>query len=141
MSTINSLTVDAHVRPSGQTKPIIDVNQNWEKLFMKQKNGFLTVIFTRKIKVCGQTNSGEINLEVTGTQPVIFAWAEVFKKKKSSPTYHGGSNRGSQVLAIFGRSMYGLIWIMTFWNMLTSPLMYAHHNMYLVYHKSGGLSL
>lgn len=94
--------VDAHVRPSGLHKPIVDVNQNWQKLFMKQENGVLTVIFTRKIKVCGQADSGEINLEVTGTQPVIFAWGEGFEDGKSFPTYHGSTNRGSKVLAILG---------------------------------------
>ena len=43
--------VDGHVRPSGLHRPIVDANQNWQRLFMKQENGFLTVIFTRKIKV------------------------------------------------------------------------------------------
>ena len=52
--------------------------------------------------MCGQENSGEVNLEVTGTQPVIFAYGENFEAGKSFPMYHGNLNRGSKVLAILG---------------------------------------
>ena len=46
--------VDAHVAPSGLHKPIVDVYQNWKKIYMSQENGFTTLIFTRKLKICGQ---------------------------------------------------------------------------------------
>lgn len=96
--------VDAHVRPSGLHRPIPDTNQNWKKLFMKQENGFITVIFTRKNTICGQEDSEEVNLSITETQPVIFAGGEDFDDaERSFPAYHGNVNRGSKVMSITGK--------------------------------------
>lgn len=95
--------VDAHVRPSGLHRPIVDAHQNWEKLFMKQENGFLTVVFTRKLKVCGQDGTGEINIDIGQQQPTIFAWGDGFEdSKRTFPTYHGSTNRASKFLPILG---------------------------------------
>jgi len=95
--------VDAHVRPSGLHRPIIDFHQNWKKIYMKQENEYITVIFGRKLKVCGQDGSGEINIDIGQQQPIIFAWGDGFEDgKRTFPTYHGSTNRASKVLPILG---------------------------------------
>lgn len=93
--------IDAHVE-SNQHLPIEDKVINWKKIYMSQDDGFTTVIFSRKIKICQDKNSKEINIDLMATQPVIFAWGNNFKDiTKTFPSYHG-ENRGSKVLAILG---------------------------------------
>lgn len=96
--------VDAHVGPSpGLHRPIVDKNINWKKLFMKKVDGKMVVIFTRKLKIRGQSKTGEINIEVLITQPVIFAWGNGFEdSQRSFPTYHGSETRGSRTIKILG---------------------------------------
>ena len=93
--------IDAHVEPNNHL-PVEDKVINWKKMYMSQKNGFTTVIFTRKIKICHDKNSKEINIDLMATQPIIFSWGIGFKDMaKTFPIYHG-ENRGSKVLAILG---------------------------------------
>ena len=96
--------IDAHVGSSdGKHRPIPDKFINWQLLFMQQTDGYLTAIFTRKLKVCGQADSGEVNIEVLPTQPIIYSWGEEFDDEmKSFPKYHGTGHRGTKVMNILG---------------------------------------
>lgn len=96
--------IDAHVGPTGgKHKPIVDKYINWKKLFMKKVDGKMIVIFTRKLKIRGQSKTGEINIEVLITQPIIFAWGTGFEdSQRSFPTMHTSDTRSSRTIKILG---------------------------------------
>jgi hypothetical protein len=79
--------------------PLINENQFWSMLDYSQKNGYTTVIATRKIKICNLTNSIDI---VPGTQHVIAAWGNLFSNKNSFTDieYHSAKNRSSSLLPL-----------------------------------------
>lgn len=86
---------DRHTEGSN-SRPIKDQIQNWRPLHMSQENGFMTVIFTRKLKIPCNNASTEVNIDIVGTQYVIFASGVL---NNGDITYHG-TNRSSTSLQL-----------------------------------------
>ena len=87
---------DAHVESS--TTVLYDSVQNWEKLYYSRLNGVTTVIFKRKNIICNPDQpSNEINIDVSPSSYVIYAWGNNFNN--GLPAYHQ-NNRGSRSLPL-----------------------------------------
>ena len=86
---------DRHVEGTN-SRPIKDQIQNWRLLQMSQENGFITVVFTRKLKIPCSNLTNEVNIDIVGTQYAIFAWGSL---NNGDISYHG-ANRGSTSLQL-----------------------------------------
>ena len=86
---------DRHVEGTN-SRPIKDQIQNWRLLQMSQENGFISVIFTRKLKIPCSNLTSEVNIDIVGTQYAIFAWGSL---KNDDISYHA-TNRGSTSLQL-----------------------------------------
>ena len=71
--------------------PIMDQEQNWFPVIIKQENGFLKALFTRKIFINSRNNE-DIDI-ATGSPFVVYAWGP---KSGNDIGPHGPNNRGQQ---------------------------------------------
>lgn len=87
---------DRHTEESPMT--YIDKSQDWYLLFYEQKDGFTTVVFTRKLVIC-KSNSDDLDIDIlSGIQHLIYAWGSNFIN--GDITYHGPVNRSTTVVSL-----------------------------------------
>lgn len=71
---------------------LIDAVQNWYPLFVCAQEGYLIAKFTRKIRICDETNE---DMDIPdGTPFVIFAYGTSFGDQDIA--YHGSESRGTR---------------------------------------------
>jgi len=77
----------------------INENQEWFILSSSFRNGYLITKFTRKIKICDETNK---HLDIkSGMNFVVFSFGKEINNTNDKVEYHG-SNRGSKALNLIG---------------------------------------
>ena len=80
---------------NGQTKPVIDKNQDWKLLSSAESNGYTIFKFQRPIKLC---DADDRTIE-EGTPRVIFAWGKSDPAPGQDISYHE-SNRLSKGISL-----------------------------------------